>query len=173
MNMLLGFSKLTDLAVGVRSPSREFAKDAEQVLQELFFDPKASREYARDAYLVQAGNIYVNQVSRSGLVVALKDPGFLTKGTKLALQQLARFVLLQYQNELIGLKNAYESRASRVGPPHKGWINAGGMSIGGVVAEPASQERLPPGPNSRSTVEGHLAANEETLFYDLLTVLHR
>jgi hypothetical protein len=46
------------------------------------------------------------------------------------------------------------------------------MSIGGVVAEPAGPERLP-GPTSRSTVEGHLAANEETLFYDLLTVLHR
>jgi hypothetical protein len=80
--------------------------------------------------------------------------------------------LLQYQNELIGLKNAYESRASRAGPPHKGWINAGGMSIGGVVAEPAGPERLP-GPTSRSAVEGHLAANEETLFYDLLTVLQR
>ena len=76
---LWGICQLTDLAVGVRSPSREFAKDAEQVLQELFFDPKASREYARDAYLVQAGNIYVNQVSRSGPIIALKDPGFLTK----------------------------------------------------------------------------------------------
>lgn len=49
----------------MNSPSREFARDAEQVLQELFFDPKASREYARDAYSVQAGNIYVNQVSLS------------------------------------------------------------------------------------------------------------
>jgi hypothetical protein len=64
---------------GNRSPSREFAKDAEQVLQELFFDPKASREYARDAYLVQAGNIYVNQVRLTGLIIALKDPGFLTQ----------------------------------------------------------------------------------------------
>jgi len=50
------------LTIRKNSPSREFARDAEQVLQELFFDPKASREYARDAYLVQAGNIYVNQV---------------------------------------------------------------------------------------------------------------
>jgi hypothetical protein len=52
------------LTIRNNSPSREFARDAEQVLQELFFDPKASREYARDAYLVQAGNIYVNQVRR-------------------------------------------------------------------------------------------------------------
>jgi len=51
-----------ELTIHNDSPSREFARDAEQVLQELFFDPKASREYARDAYLVQAGNIYVNQV---------------------------------------------------------------------------------------------------------------
>lgn len=79
MNMLSGFSKLTDLAVETRSPSREFAKDAEQVLQELFFDPKASREYARDAYLVQAGNIYVNQVRLTSLTIALEDPDFLTK----------------------------------------------------------------------------------------------
>jgi hypothetical protein len=59
----VGYLSANESAVETRSPSREFAKDAEQVLQELFFDPKASREYARDAYLVQAGNIYVNQVS--------------------------------------------------------------------------------------------------------------
>jgi hypothetical protein len=41
---------------------RNFSTDAEQVLHALFYDSKASREYARDAYLVQTGNIYVVQV---------------------------------------------------------------------------------------------------------------
>jgi hypothetical protein len=81
----VGYLSANESAVETRSPSREFAKDAEQVLQELFFDPKASREYARDAYLVQAGNIYVNQVRLNRLIIALKGPGFLTKGAKLVL----------------------------------------------------------------------------------------
>lgn len=89
------------------------------------------------------------------------------------MQQLARFVLLQYQNELIGLKNAYESRITRpTGPPRNGWINAGGISISGVVAEHVNTDRLP-SEAVLPSVATHLAAKEETLFYDLLTVLHR
>jgi hypothetical protein len=45
------------------SPAGGWDIDAQAKLQEFFYDSKASREIARDAFLVQQGNIYVTQVS--------------------------------------------------------------------------------------------------------------
>lgn len=127
----------------VQSPVGGWDVEATAKLQQLFFDPKASREDARDAILVQAGNIYVNQ-------------------------QLARFVLLQYQNDLLSLKAATLLPPSK-GRTGSGWMPSGGMALGVV---PSGTSR---GIDSRTgnIIVDHVAASKETLFYDLLTVLHR
>lgn len=52
----------------VQSPAGGWDAEASAKLQEFFFDPTASREVAKDAFLVQQGNVYVNQVSRFSAV---------------------------------------------------------------------------------------------------------
>lgn len=57
----------------VQSPAGGWDVEATAKLKQLFFDPKASREDARDAILVQAGNIYTNQVRRLRPVIVCQS----------------------------------------------------------------------------------------------------
>lgn len=75
-------------------------------------------------------------------------------------------MLLQYQNELLSLKAAAElpakSRSS------SGFFHTGGMSLGGVASGTRALDS-----RTGNVIVDHVAASKETLFYDLLTVLHR
>lgn len=116
----------------VQSPAGGWDAEVSAKLQDFFFNPSASREVAKDAFLVQQGNVYVNQ-------------------------QLARFVLLQYRNDLLTLKHEAELETSPAASRSHGFLGetALGDGFGGKDGK------------------DHVASEKENLFYDLLTVLHR
>ena len=75
------------------SISEDWDIHASADIQNLFFDPKAPKAIVRDAFLVQQGNIYVTQARLSFLLRQQTDE-----------QQMARQMLLQYRDELLGLQ---------------------------------------------------------------------
>jgi len=134
----------TGLDSRAQSPAGGWDIDAQAKLQEFFFDSKASREIARDAFLVQQGNIYVTQ-------------------------QLARFVLLQYRRDLLSLRSnsgSHDGSRSVITGSHSlndGWTPCGGVALGGLGKRQETE---------RADPRDHLATDRENLFYDLLTILH-
>lgn len=84
-------------------------------------------------------------------------------------QQTARFVLLQYRNDLLSLRSSSVGsdapRGAITGSNslNDGWIPCGGIALGGIgkVAD------------SNRARRDHVATDKENLFYDLLTILHR
>jgi hypothetical protein len=117
------------------SPAGGWDVEAAAKIQAFFFDPQASREFARNAFLVQQGNIWVTQ-------------------------QCIRFVLLQYQNDLLHLKAASTSKSSMLTTP--GFRQIGGLPLGGISTSKKQEEET----------KDYVAASKESLYYDLLSILH-
>ncbi|KAJ9116939.1 hypothetical protein QFC22_004597 [Naganishia vaughanmartiniae] len=119
----------------VQSPAGGWDVEAAAKIQAFFFDPQASREFARNAFLVQQGNIWVTQ-------------------------QCIRFVLLQYQNDLLHLKAASTLKSSMHATP--GFKQIGGLPLGGISTSKKPEEET----------KDYVAASKESLYYDLLSILH-
>jgi hypothetical protein len=117
------------------SPAGGWDVEASAKLQAFFFDPQASREFARNAFLVQQGNCFVTKAC-------------------------VTFVLLQYQNDLLHLKAA--STLNHSLRPSNGFKQIGGMPLGGISASKTSAKGS----------EDYVAASKESLYYDLLSILH-
>jgi hypothetical protein len=85
-------------------------------------------------------------------------------------QQLARFVLLQYRSDLLSLRSksaAHDASRSAITGSHSlndGWTPSGGVALGGLGKHHETE---------RADARDHMATDKETLFYDLLTILHR
>lgn len=76
-------------------------------------------------------------------------------------------MLLQYQNDLLTLKAATQVQPTS-SRSATGWMATGGVSLGGVASGNARSMEF----RSNGIVD-HVAASKETMFYDLLTILHR
>ncbi|KAJ9113894.1 hypothetical protein QFC19_000088 [Naganishia cerealis] len=133
----------------MQSPAGGWDVEAAAKIQAFFFDPQASREFARNAFLVQQGNILVTQ-------------------------QCVRFVLLQYQNDLLHLKAAAE--AATIGSHAHGgagrargggFIPIGGLPLGGISTSSAKKPDT-----DKEETDDYVAASKESLYYDLLSILH-
>lgn len=75
-------------------------------------------------------------------------------------QQCIRFVLLQYQNDLLHLKAASTLKTSMHATP--GFKQIGGLPLGGISTSKKPEEET----------KDYVAASKESLYYDLLSILH-
>lgn len=98
------------------------------------------------------------------------------QGNILVTQQCVRFVLLQYQNDLLHLKAAAEAATSGLLGSHAhggasarggGFIPIGGLPLGGISTSSAKKPET-----EKEESDDYVAASKESLYYDLLSILH-